>query len=245
MISSPLQETVSPDFYREGGYLAKHPQWHTEDAAWKAGNVLKMIQSYQLQPATVCEIGCGAGEILNVLHSKMPSNISFTGYEISPQALGMARTREKDRLRFELRSLEEIPSSSPYDLGLMIDVFEHVEDFYGFLKTARKTCKKMIFHIPLDLSVQSVMRGYPLMRKRRKSGHIHYFTKETALAALEDTGYRIVGHFYTGSYTERPSRTFLSAAAKLPRKLCYLISKDLTVRWLGGYSLLVLAEADQ
>lgn len=48
---------------------------------------------------------------------------------------------------------------------------------------------------------------------RRSVGHIHYFTKETALALLEDTGYRVIDHGYTWGATE-----------------------------LGGYSLLVLAE---
>lgn len=234
-------QTVS-DFYEKGGYHEQHPLWHTEDASWKAGNIFRMVVQNKLAPASVCEIGCGAGEILNVLHGVMPQQVSFTGFEISPQAFEMTRSREKERLHFQLKGLNEIEPTQTFDLGLMIDVFEHVEDFYGFLKTARGTCKQMIFHIPLDLSVQSVLRSTPLMRKRKRSGHIHYFTKETAIAALQDSGYKIRDHFYTGSYTERPSRTILSAIAKVPRKICFAIHQDLTVRILGGYSLMVLAD---
>lgn len=234
--------TVQPDFYTEGGYLSNHPMWHTEDASWKASNIFRMIRKNGLNPNTVCEIGCGAGEILNVLHSKLPDTTRFSGYEISPQAFDMAKEREKDRLQFFLNPLESMPADHYYDLGLMIDVFEHVEDFYGFLKTSRRTSKQMIFHIPLDLSVQSVFRAKPLLRKRERSGHIHYFTKETALAALKDTGFRVVDHFYTGSYTDRPARTFLSRMANIPRRIFFALNKDLTVRLLGGYSLMVLAD---
>jgi len=233
------------EFYESGEYLKKHPAWHTEDADWKARNILKIISRNKLIPNSICEIGCGAGEILNVLHGLLPETISFSGFDISPQAIGMAAKREKSRLHFEMKSLETIPATRSFDLGLMIDVFEHVEDFYGFIRKSRDTSKKMIFHIPLDISVQSVIRVRPLQRKREKSGHIHFFTKETALAALRDSGYNVIDCFYTGSYTERPSRTVLSAIAKIPRKLFFAIHRDLTVRWLGGYSLMVLAEPAQ
>lgn len=235
-------QPVQPGFYTEGGYLSNHPSWHTEDAAWKASHILRMIRKNGLQPSSVCEIGCGAGEILNVLLAELPDTVRFTGYEISPQAFEMARKREKDRLQFFMNPLESVPANHGYDLGLMIDVFEHVEDFYGFLKTSRKTCRQMIFHIPLDLSVQSVMRAKPLLRKRERSGHIHYFTKETALASLRDSGYRVIDHFYTGSYTDRPARTALSRIANVPRRIFFSLNKDLTVRVLGGYSLMVLAD---
>ncbi|HEX5002798.1 MAG TPA: methyltransferase domain-containing protein [Bacteroidia bacterium] len=236
------EPAVAIDFYESGEYLKKHPDWHSEDADWKARNILKIISRNNLAPKAICEIGCGSGEILNVLHGLLSESVSFSGFDISPQAITLASKREKSRLHFELKALEAIPATRSFDLGLMIDVFEHVEDFYGFIRKSRDTSRQMIFHIPLDISVQSIIRVRPLQRKREKSGHIHFFTKETALAALRDSGYRVIDHFYTGSYTERPARTVLSAIAKIPRKLFFAIHRDLTVRWLGGYSLMVLAE---
>ena len=50
--------------YTSGEYLEKNPHWHAADSPWKAGQILKMIQKNGLHPATVCEVGCGAGEIL-------------------------------------------------------------------------------------------------------------------------------------------------------------------------------------
>lgn len=231
---------MAEDFYSEGGYLANHPNWHTEDAGWKAGNIYRMITRNSLKPQSVAEVGCGAGEILKQLQQQMTPGVSFSGFEISPQAFEMSKSRENEKLHFYLKGLDEI--KEVYDLVLLIDVFEHVDDFYGFLRNLKGKGKSVIFHIPLDLSVQSVYRAYPLLRKRANSGHIHYFTKDTALASLKDTGFVVKDHFYTGSYIDLPSRSVKSSLMKLPRKLLFAMNQDFAVRVLGGYSLMVLAE---
>lgn len=233
---------MSTDFYTKGDYLTRHPDWHTEDASWKAGNILRMIKKNNLNPQSVIEIGCGAGEILKKMQDQLPATVNFEGYEVSPQAIEMTSSRKNERLNFFLKDITEIKGSRSYDLSLMIDVFEHVHDYYGFLEKARDKAKHIIFHIPLDLSVQSVWRGYPLLRKRKNSGHIHYFTKDTALASLRDSGYEIVDWFYTGSYIDLPTKTLKSKIAKIPRQILFAINPDFGVRVLGGYSLMVLAK---
>lgn len=236
---------MGSEFYSGGGYYAKHPDWHTGEAAWKAGQVMKMLSQHHMLPQTVCEIGCGAGEILHRLKSKMPSTVSFTGFEVSPQAMELAQSRAGDRLQFMLLDVKDIPASPPYDLCLLMDVMEHVEDVYGFLRESSKKAGHFIFHIPLDLSAQTVLRGKPLIRKRRNVGHLHYFTRETALALLEETGFKVMDCFYTGSYTDLPVKTTLSSLAKYPRMVLHKIAPDLSARLLGGYSILVLAQSKQ
>ena len=44
-----------------------------------------------------------------------------------------------------------------YDLILCIDVFEHVEDYIGFLKTLKNKSKYHIFNIPLDMCALKVL----------------------------------------------------------------------------------------
>jgi len=233
---------IANEFYTQGEYLSKHPDWHTADSAWKASNILKILSKNNIHPQTVIEIGCGSGEILRKLQEQLPAKVKFSGYEISPQAFELSKQRENAGLKFYLQDLSTIPANRQADLSLMIDVFEHVEDFYGFLKQAKDKARHIIFHIPLDLSVQSVLRGSPLMRKRKNSGHIHYFTKETALSALEDTGYEVVDWFYTGSYIDLPVKSFKSMLGKIPRRILFAISPDFGARLLGGYSLMVLAK---
>ncbi len=81
--------------YVGGEYLGHNPTWHVEDSAWKAEQILAALKRNGLHPATVCEVGCGAGEILSQLHARLPSHVVFTGYEISPQAHALALTREQ------------------------------------------------------------------------------------------------------------------------------------------------------
>jgi SAM-dependent methyltransferase len=229
------------DRYTKGDYLDKNPTWHTEDSAWKAQQILKMLSRNNLQQASVCDVGCGAGEILNQLYLQMPGHVSFTGYEISPQAHELSKKKAKERLQFRLKDLLE-EEGQPFDLLLVIDVFEHVEDYLGFLKGIRTKATYKIFHIPLDICVQSVLRSKPILKRRTELGHIHYFTKETALATLEDTGYEILDHFYTAGSLDLPSSSFIYSIGKWPLKIASMLNQDLAVRILGGHSLMVLAK---
>jgi len=226
--------------YQDGTYLSNNPAWHEPDSPWKARQISRMLRRNNIALATMCEIGCGAGEILNRLVEEYPA-VQFSGYEISPQAYEMCRKRERSNLHFFLRDLLE-EKGSTFDVAAAIDVFEHVEDYFGFLRKFRTKGKYKIFHIPLDLSVQSVLRNSPILHSRQSVGHIHYFTKDTALATLTDLKYEIVDFFYTNGSLELPNRGWKANLFRLPRKFLFLIHNDIAVRLLGGSSLMVLAK---
>lgn len=220
-------------------YKAANPSWHVEDSPWKATQVLKMIERNKLKPKSIVEIGCGAGEILNQLYQRMEDKtIQLSGYEISPDAYDLCQTRKKDRLRFFQEDL--LGTEETFDLLLMIDVFEHVEDYFGFLRKAKDRATYKIYHIPLDLSHFYMMMNGP-MKQRKKVGHIHYFNKDTALASLQDTGHEIVDWFYTKHCNTKR----ISPAVRLVnalRRTTYSFNPDLAVNLFGGCSLIVLAK---
>jgi hypothetical protein len=227
--------------YEDGTYLAKHPSWHEEDSPWKAMQIIRMLNKNEINPTTVCEIGCGAGEILNCLSNSYGENVIFSGYDISPQAYDFCKKKEKQNLHYFLKDLLD-EKDAYFDIVMAIDVFEHIEDYLGFIRKLRAKGEYKVFHIPLDLSVQTVLRASPLRFVRKKSGHIHYFTMETALAALKDTGYEVVDYFYTLASLEAPNLGWKAKLMRLPRKLFFAIHQDLAARILGGFSLLVLAK---
>jgi 2-polyprenyl-3-methyl-5-hydroxy-6-metoxy-1,4-benzoquinol methylase len=222
--------------YSDRAYLAANPTWHVEDSAWKAGQILKMLGRHELRPRTIAEIGCGAGGILSHLHAALPPEVTLDGYDVSPQAIALAATRQRERLTFHRGDFLSLPVH--VDLLLGLDVVEHVPDYLGFLSALRDKAAHHMFHIPLDLNVQMVLRAGRIMTTRIQSGHLHYFSKETALAALADSGYEIVDHFYTAGAVELPGRSWL---AKWPRALAFALHQDVAVRWMGGFSLLALA----
>lgn len=231
------------NIYTSGKYLEATKSWHAEDAKWKARQIKTILDRNKIQLQTVAEIGCGSGSILKEL-SKFPdlAEVNFQGYDISPQAIGIAKQMEGNRLHFFQENLLARTTENNFDALLAIDVFEHVPDFMGFLEGCRKSARLKIYHVPLDLHVSSVLRN-AFLSTRYTIGHIHYFTADSAISAIKDTGHEVVDCMYTniafGLFSEHPSlKKFI---ANVPRWLLSNFSVPLSARVLGGYSLLVLA----
>ena len=175
--------------YSDGSYVERNPTFHVEDSPWKARQILRILEKRNLKPKSVAEVGCGAGENLVQLAKAMPET-DFSGFELSPQGYEMCREREGDRTRYFNADFFE-GEDKEFDLVLCIDVLEHVEDIFSFLRKLRRRGKAFVFHIPLDMNTQMVARKNAIMSVREVVGHLHYFSKDTALAALR--GVRIFG----------------------------------------------------
>ena len=227
--------------YFDGSYLSRNPDWDRADAPWKARKIARLLAENKLEPASICEVGCGSGDVLVHLGKSLPG-ATLTGFDISPQ---VARFWEEhraagERVDFQLGDFHQIDAAH-YDVLLMVDVLEHLRDPFTFLEKSRHRADHFVFHIPLDLSANAVARGKPFTDIRQKVGHLHYYTKELALATLADTGYDIVEWRYTGASLDSPNRSLRTRLAALPRRAAYAINKDFGVRLLGGETLLVLA----
>jgi SAM-dependent methyltransferase len=227
--------------YRDGSYLKNNPSWHIEESPFKVRQIRRMMGRQKLAPKTVCDVGCGAGLVLAELQPYLPADCFCWGYDVSPDALAMSAGRGNEKLSFRLHDIRKDECEIYFDLLLMLDVFEHVEDYIGLIRSVRSKAKQKLFHIPLDLSVQAVMRKNGLLRRRDNHAHLHYFTQETALRTLTDVGYTIVDYFYTPRCIELGD-LLIQKMLRVPRQVSYAIAPDLTVRVLGGYSLMVLAE---
>ncbi len=230
---------MASEMYVSGAYLEKNPTWHVEESPWKAMQVLDLLKRSGVTPATICEVGCGAGEVLAQLQAHMDPKCTFWGYDISPQALQLAEPRANERIHFELADFTAV-TDVYYDLILVLDVIEHLENYFSFLRDLKPKSRYKIIHLPLDLSVQSLLRGKALPGVRKAYGHIHYFTKDVALQMLSDVGFEIVDYFYAPRSIGL-ANTLAKKLAIPPRVLLFAIHKDLAVRVLGGYSLMILA----
>ena len=229
------------DIYRTGAYSHLAPDWHTDESAAKAREILRLLQSHRLTPRTICEVGCGAGEVLRQLQMALPADAELTGYDISPQAIELTQPRANEHLHFHLGDFTQDDSGS-YDMLLVLDVLEHLEDYFSFLRSLRARGMYKVFFFPLDLSVQSVIRPHGLLHTRDAFAHLHYFTRETALRTLEDTGYRVLDAVYTSDALDSPTRLLGRRLLKWPRKAAFALNHDVAAHLLGGYRLLVLAQ---
>lgn len=233
---------TADDLYTGGEYLKNNPSWDVEDAPWKAGLIHAMMQKHHLAPATVCEIGCGCGEILVQLQKKLPPSTRLTGFEISPQAFELCRHRSNEGLIFRLEDYCTAIDNT-CDLILLIDVIEHLEDYACFLRTIRNKSPYVLLHIPLEMFVLAVLHPQFHLGQRKKVGHLHTFSREIALEILRDAGFEIIDYHYTAGYTLPRDYGLRDKFLKIPRALFYPLVPDFTVRVFGGYSLLVLVRS--
>jgi SAM-dependent methyltransferase len=229
------------DMYIDGEYLKHNPTWDVEDAPWKADLIFRMLQKHRLEPKTICEVGCGSGEILHHLQQRMPVSCEFTGYEISPQAYELCKQRTNERLCFLLKNFSDDDDTS-WDLILLIDLIEHLEDYFQFLREIKGKSQYKILHIPIEMFALSALYPQFLLGQRKKVGHLHYFSKDIALQMLRDLGFEIIDYSYTAGYALPRDYGLKDKLLKIPRWIFFPASNDLTVRVFGGYSLLVLVK---
>lgn len=226
--------------YLDGRYLEGNPTWHEEHSEWKASHIASILKDNGVDPRTLAEIGCGAGQILVELERKLPRIERLAGFEISPQAFARCSQKQTERVQFQNIDVLTAPPAQPFDVAMAIDVFEHVDDYIGFIKKLRAVGKQLIFHIPLELSVSSMVRPATLRHARESVGHIHYFTRETALATLRHAGLEIVDERFTSVSIDH-AEEFRTKLLSIPRRAIFAMAPDFAARLFGGFSLLVLA----
>jgi 2-polyprenyl-3-methyl-5-hydroxy-6-metoxy-1,4-benzoquinol methylase len=225
---------VSEQIYIDGTYLTRNPTWHVEDSGWKAKQCYGLMAALEINPKTICDVGCGGGGVLAALRDPYPA-AEMTGFDVSATAIELARRRHPD-IQFKIGEVV-----GRYDVMLVIDVIEHIENCFGFTRKLRYHADLMLFHIPLELTCFSLLRNVP-MAHRQALGHVHYFTKHTALALLADCGYEIVASRYTPAVVEFAARDLKSRMASWVQRAGFHLAPDLSTVIAGGYALLVAAQ---
>jgi cyclopropane fatty-acyl-phospholipid synthase-like methyltransferase len=227
---------------QDSDYLKLTDDWHAKDSPWKAKNVYKILKKNLITSKSIVEVGCGVGDILVHLNKEYADKGKvYEGYDIAVDAINLAKKKETENISFHLKDFTASSKEKKYDVLLMMDVFEHVPDYYGFIKQCSSRATYKVYHIPLDIHVSSIVRN-KMIDARKKVGHIHYFSKNTALASIEDTGQEIIDYFYTDGSIATPEKSISQKLGNIPRKVLFPIMPDLLVSLIGGYSLIVLAK---
>lgn len=227
------------ELYVSGKYQSNNPNWHEEDASFKASKIQQLLKPHNLKLNSIAEVGCGSGEILVELQKNLPKDIQFSGYEISPQAYEISKRKSNEQLRFFHEDITK-KENIAIDLLLVIDVIEHIEDYFSFMRGIKEKSKYFIFHIPLDMCLWTLFREEMLIESKERVGHIHLFTEKFIKSVLEDIGFKIIESNYTEPLYHNP--TGKEKIINLLRKIFFKINKRFATKTIGGYSLLILAE---
>jgi len=228
------------DIYNDNTYLSNNPTWHEEDGPFKASKIIKLLERNPITYQTVCDIGCGGGGILVQLEKNLHNVTNFFGFDISKDAINIAKKKETDKIRFDVKDIASKNENCFFDLLLVIDVIEHIDNYFEFLDGIGSKSKYAIFHIPLDLCVWSLFREKMLIESKNRVGHIHNFTEDFIKNILADYGFETIDQMYTPPTFQMIS--FKQKLVNIVRKTIFSIHKRFCTKALGGYSILLLTK---
>jgi hypothetical protein len=229
------------NMYTNGGYLQNNPEWGAEDAGQKAQWVKNLIERNKISFSEAVEVGTGTGALLKELSLQHPAVTLWQGYDIAPDAIEMAKKKETDKLRFFNEDFLKTMGNT--ECLLLIDVVEHIPDYYHFLQQLKNRSIYFVFHIPLDISCRTLLKPHIMYQQRQSVGHIHYFSKEMVWWMLQDTGYTIIDWFYTKPMLDiLPQASLKNKTKKILRNTFFPLQKDVMAKLLGGYSVMILAK---
>ena len=205
-------------------YGARHPRWHEADAEAKADAVVQLVERSGQIPASVLDVGCGPGFVMDALAVRWPG-VERTGVEPSPL--------ESERPNIYRGTLEDHRGLRA-DLVCALDVMEHTDDDVAFLRALAQRGPRIVLRIPLDVSVVDALTGRTRAH-RENLGHRFAYTRRRALERVSSAGLEIIDDAYHAiPYPGRLAGLRAWGALRWPH---------LTYRLLGGASLMVLARA--
>jgi ubiquinone/menaquinone biosynthesis C-methylase UbiE len=224
--------------YTDNTYWEDNETFHEEDAGFKAecAHAALAQAGVALSGKRIFDVGCGSGKFLSLFAAGIEA--TFTGLDVSPAAIERANGLHVGaNVSFRIENVAALPDDA-CDIAICNDVFEHVEDYIGFLRELRRVAPVVYFNIPLDMTVLSVL-CHSYMAARKSVGHLHYFSARSAVATLEDAGFTIMARRYnsTLAHNLRTHRTLRNTLAALPRWLLYAVNMGFGVHLLGGASL--------
>ena len=237
------------DFYTDGTYFQNNPTWDAEDAEWKFNKMLPMLKDFLSSKSSlrICEVGCGGGKLLSLLAQAYPQH-QFVGWDLAQDAAKFWNYNTNNLSFhagdiFKSTSKDREDQKDQFDLVLLIDVVEHVENPHQFLENVQTISKNLFFHMPLDLSAMSVLFDYKLIYVRKQVGHIHYFTKGIFLELLRETKLKEVKVAFSNSWKDSPKKNIFTKVLNVFRYILNFFSPDLNARLLGANTLLVLSKS--
>lgn len=210
---------------------------------WKAIHLANLFRSNlpHTEINSVCEVGGAEGTVI-VSMGRLLGAKHLDCYELSEEFCHIGSMRHNN-VTFVNGKFEGCQSD--YDLGILSDITEHVEDDDDLLENVRSKCKYVLLKMPIELCVAGSEWRYRLQGKVKPrnmlfgkehyNGHLRGYTVKSALALVE-RHFRVIDYYLVDpSFYYRGGKRFnwLRSWSGL---------KPLT--WLVGGSLFVLGSRD-
>lgn len=156
-----------------------------ETIEWKIPHLMEIIP-HNYHPSSVGEIGCFAGHLIGNISINGRKDFKACGYDINPNAVDFARSLYP---KVSFFSQDCFSSGDFFDLLILSDIVEHIENDEAFLKQCHSVSKFVLLNLPLEKSIASRNRKYGF---DDPSGHLRAYGIKDAESLIERSGYRII-----------------------------------------------------
>jgi 2-polyprenyl-3-methyl-5-hydroxy-6-metoxy-1,4-benzoquinol methylase len=142
-----------------------------------------------LAPRTIFDVGCGEGYMLAALHQRLPG-ARLAGVDLSADAIAAARVRLGGAARLEVADARSIAEHERFDVVLMLEVLEHLDDpdpmldVLADLLQPRGRVVLSVPHEPLFRGL-NLLRGHHLARLGNHPEHVQRFSRASFLRFVE------------------------------------------------------------
>lgn len=140
-----------------------------------------------LKPASVLDVGCGAGDNLAAIANSLPGVI-LSGVDVSSKALDLA-ARKLPQVRFQELDAQTGRLPETFDLVMSNQVVEHLVDDVSAMRNMTMMAHKWV--------IIATMRGR-MRRSERAIGHIRNYSDTELIAKAEQAGLEVVDIFGWG-----------------------------------------------
>lgn len=202
------QKTKFENLYRDESVsfdasLSKHKN---SSSSTLTNDELKLIN--KKPPATLLEIGCGAGHFLQRAHNH---GFDVLGIDIDAKAIEFVK--EELKLNVLNTDLSSLNINTKFDIVVLIGVFEHIEDPNNLINMIKSLLKKdgeIILALP---NVFSINRFVAYFSKNEwdmflEPGHIFHYQKSNLVKIFNKNGMKLA-KFCTASTKIRGKIPFL------------------------------------
>lgn len=142
------------------------------------GEIIKAIKKTKAKK--VIDIGCGEGYPDRVICAELPE-IKLVGVDINPKVLEKARKQNPDveYCRGDIFKLDF--RSAEFDLGLVLEVLEHLNEPEKAVSEVKRVAKKAVFSVPFEpwFSLASFVSGNYIKTKGRHPDHINFWNQDS------------------------------------------------------------------
>ncbi len=224
-------------------YWGKNPTFHREDAPRKYSEIISLVN---YTPKSIIDIGCGAGFLTNMIYESLKP-LKMVGVDISEEAINVATKFSNKNIKFVVGDFGRFEVKEKYDLGIVADLIEHIEDDKDFLVKAMSLCDKLIIRIPLERNCYNDLLKYiglsdEYSSLEKRYGHIHHYNLKDLTKLFESQKIKVeqIKIYPLGKRTK-----LINNFAAFFSRIVGIFSMSVSANLFGGFSVFRLSKINE